>query len=85
MAFSPREAATEGKVAVLVVCFSLRNRDPLERSQIKETLLWEYVRNEKETEFQGHPRGRAVIELVLRSAEGRSWLQGHSVDPRGKN
>jgi len=47
--FSPREAATEGKVAVLVVCFSLRNRDPLETSQIKETLLWEYMRNEKET------------------------------------
>ena len=51
----------------------------------KKYWLREYMRNEKETEFQEHLRRRAVIELVLRSAEGRSWLQGHLVDPRGKN
>ena len=58
---------------------------PTEVKSNKGDLLWEYLKNKKEVEFQGHPRTGAIIELGRRSAEVWSWLQGHSVDSRGKN
>lgn len=35
--------------------------------------------------FQGHPRTGAIIQLSLESPRGWCWLQGYSVDPRGKS